>query len=515
MRRAADGERITTLDGKERTLTSRMLVIADAAEGRSSSPASWAARIPGVDESTTVDRPRVRDLPAGLGPLDLAARWASPPTPPTATSAGSTPTRPLEAAWRAIDLILATAGGEVVGPGLRRRAATSRGGGRSSCPPASSPSAWASTSRPPEMRAALESLELNVTREDAGRRAAAPSGRSRSRAGATTSTGRSTSSRRSCASTGPSGSRPPRVASIGPAGRGRPGRRLQPAGHRLPRRPRLPRVREPDAAARARRSRPGFRRPPPRSSRSPIPSSRTSRTCGRRSSWASSTRSSSTSRAASPRPASARSGRIFVENNGQNFEARRGGLHHRRGSRAALEAPRARGFLHGEAPPGGARRRGRDRPARPSRSSPSPGPGYGWQEGHSVNAGCDRPRAGSPASASSTSRCCAPGGSRARCWRASSPSCRRTWPASARPAAVPRISASFPPALRDIALVVDAGRPGGRRARGRWPGSPRPRPAAPSPSRASRCSTSTRARACPRARRASPSRSSSGRRRGP
>ncbi len=149
----------------------------------------------------------MRDLQAGLGPLDLAARSAFPPTPSYRYERGVDPhTRGGGRAARARPHRrdgrrpgrrprFASVGGDVP---WKREIVISSGFVRERLGfdiPAA------------EMKAALESLELNVAREEAapGRAQAGPS---RSRAGATISTGRSTWWRRSCGSTGPSVSRP-------------------------------------------------------------------------------------------------------------------------------------------------------------------------------------------------------------------------------------------------------------------------------------------------------------------
>ncbi len=117
IRRAADGEKIVTLDAKERVLTSRMLVIADAVK-----PLVVAGLMggtdAGVDESTTdivleaaYFRPQsVRATSKRLGlASDSSYRFER----------GVDPHSTLEAAQRAVDLLLETAGGTVVGPSFK------------------------------------------------------------------------------------------------------------------------------------------------------------------------------------------------------------------------------------------------------------------------------------------------------------------------------------------------------------------------------------------------------------
>ncbi len=163
VRRAAEGEKITTLDGKERVLSADMLVIADAAK-----PVVVAGIMGGVDsgvsEATTdlvlecavFRRQSVRSTSRRLGlSSDSSYRYER----------GVDPHSSLEAAWRAIDLIIETAGGRVVGPVYRvggdvpwqreivvtHDYITDRLG-------FDIPAA--------DMRAAFESLELTVTREE-------------------------------------------------------------------------------------------------------------------------------------------------------------------------------------------------------------------------------------------------------------------------------------------------------------------------------------------------------------
>jgi len=114
VRRATDGEKLTTLDNKERTLTSRMLVIADAHQ-----PVVIAGIMGGGNSGVTPD---TTDLVLESAFFKRqSVRWTSKRLALTSDSAyryerGVDPHGTLEAAWRAIDLILETAGGQVVGP---------------------------------------------------------------------------------------------------------------------------------------------------------------------------------------------------------------------------------------------------------------------------------------------------------------------------------------------------------------------------------------------------------------
>ena len=114
VRRAADGEKLVTLDGKERLLNSRMLVIAD-----DTAPLVIAGLMGGAGaevDATTTDivleaayfRPQsVRWTAKRLGlASDSSYRFER----------GVDPHGTLEAAYRAIDLILESAGGTVAGP---------------------------------------------------------------------------------------------------------------------------------------------------------------------------------------------------------------------------------------------------------------------------------------------------------------------------------------------------------------------------------------------------------------
>ena len=117
VRRAVAGEKLTTLDGKERVLTPHMLVIADATK-----PVVIAGIMGGVDSGVSPDttdlvlecayfkRQSIRATGKRLGlSSDSSYRYER----------GVDVHGSLEAAYRAIDLILATAGGKVVGPAFR------------------------------------------------------------------------------------------------------------------------------------------------------------------------------------------------------------------------------------------------------------------------------------------------------------------------------------------------------------------------------------------------------------
>jgi len=162
VRRAREGERITTLDGKERTLSARTLVIADTTKALVVAGVMGGENS-GVDESTTAIVLECAIFRAS------SIRWTSHSLGLTSDSShryerGVDPHTALEAAWRAVDLIVETSGGAVVNPVCvvggdvpwKREVAVSSGFVRERLGfdiPAH------------EMRAALESLELNVTRE--------------------------------------------------------------------------------------------------------------------------------------------------------------------------------------------------------------------------------------------------------------------------------------------------------------------------------------------------------------
>jgi phenylalanyl-tRNA synthetase beta chain len=117
VRQAMDGEKITTLDGKERILNNRMLVIADGAK-----PVVIAGIMGGVDSGVAAD---TTDLVIESAIFQRqSVRWTSRKLGVSSDSSyryerGVDPHGTLEAAWRAIDLIIETAGGEAVGTPIR------------------------------------------------------------------------------------------------------------------------------------------------------------------------------------------------------------------------------------------------------------------------------------------------------------------------------------------------------------------------------------------------------------
>lgn len=114
VRRAADGEKITTLDGKERVLSHRMLVIADAGK-----PVVIAGIMGGENSGVSAE---TTDLVLECAVFKRQSiRWTSRKLGLASDSSyryerGVDPHAALEAACRAIDLILETAGGRVAGP---------------------------------------------------------------------------------------------------------------------------------------------------------------------------------------------------------------------------------------------------------------------------------------------------------------------------------------------------------------------------------------------------------------
>jgi len=114
VRRATDGEKLVTLDGKERVLGSRTLVIADAEK-----PVVIAGLMGGENSGVSAD---TTDLVLECAIFRRqSVRWTSRKLGLASDSSyryerGVDPHGALEAAWRAIDLIVETAGGQVVGP---------------------------------------------------------------------------------------------------------------------------------------------------------------------------------------------------------------------------------------------------------------------------------------------------------------------------------------------------------------------------------------------------------------
>jgi phenylalanyl-tRNA synthetase beta chain len=200
-----EGESIVTLDGKTRALSSRMLVIADAVK-----PVVVAGVMggenSGVDASTTdlvleaayFRRQSIRATSKRMAlSSDSSYRYER----------GVDPHALPEAARRAVNLILQTAGGQLVGPQF------SVGGDvpwqrEILLSPDFVNERLGFAVPAADMKAALESLELTVAREEEGA-SRASSGPLKFQAGATTSTARLTWWRRSCASMARSAS-PPR-----------------------------------------------------------------------------------------------------------------------------------------------------------------------------------------------------------------------------------------------------------------------------------------------------------------
>ena len=117
VRHATDGEKITTLDGKERALTNRMLVIADATK-----PVVIAGIMGGENSGVSAD---TTDLVLECAMFKRqSTRWTSRRLGLASDSSyryerGVDPHGALEAAYRAIDLIIETAGGQVAGPAYK------------------------------------------------------------------------------------------------------------------------------------------------------------------------------------------------------------------------------------------------------------------------------------------------------------------------------------------------------------------------------------------------------------
>ncbi|HXB01506.1 MAG TPA: phenylalanine--tRNA ligase subunit beta [Opitutaceae bacterium] len=163
VRHASDGEKLTTLDGKERTLSSRMLVIADAEK-----PLVIAGIMGGanaeVDETTT-------DLVLEVAYFKpQSIRWTSKRLALASDSSyryerGVDPHTLVEDAHRAIDLLLETAGGSVVGP-LYKVGGDVPWKREIAITPAFISRKLGFDIPADEMKAAFESLELKIARED-------------------------------------------------------------------------------------------------------------------------------------------------------------------------------------------------------------------------------------------------------------------------------------------------------------------------------------------------------------
>lgn len=163
VRRAAEGEKITTLDGKVRTLDHSMLVIADAEKpvviagimgGENSGVSPETTDL--VLECAVFKRQTIRATSRKLAlSSDSSYRYER----------GVDSHAAVEAAYRAIDLILQTAGGQVVGPIFKV------GGEAPWQREIVVTQAFINEKLgfhipAPEMRAAFESLELAITREE-------------------------------------------------------------------------------------------------------------------------------------------------------------------------------------------------------------------------------------------------------------------------------------------------------------------------------------------------------------
>lgn len=163
VRRASDGEKIVTLDAKERSLNSRMLVIADATK-----PVVVAGIMGGENSGVTDD---TTDLVLEVAYFKRKSiRWTSRRLGLSSDSSyryerGIDPHAALEAAYRAVDLVLEHAGGQVVGPAYvvggdvpwQREIVVTHG---FIC------EKLGFTIPEADMEAAFEALELDITRRD-------------------------------------------------------------------------------------------------------------------------------------------------------------------------------------------------------------------------------------------------------------------------------------------------------------------------------------------------------------
>ncbi len=117
VRRAADGEKLVTLDGKERVLNSRMVVIAGETQ-----PMVVAGIMGGASAEVDATTSDIVLEAAYFRPQSI--RWTSRRLGLASDSSyrferGVDPHSTLEAAYRAVDLILETAGGTVAGPSFK------------------------------------------------------------------------------------------------------------------------------------------------------------------------------------------------------------------------------------------------------------------------------------------------------------------------------------------------------------------------------------------------------------
>ena len=165
VRRAVDGEKMVTLDGKERQLSGRMLVIADAAK-----PVVIAGIMGGESSGVSAD---TTDLVLECALFKRqSVRWTSKRLGLSSDSSyryerGVDPHGTLEAAWRAIDLIIETAGGQVVGP-VHQVGGDVPWKREIVVTPAFINARLGFDIPALDMRTALESLELNIVREETG-----------------------------------------------------------------------------------------------------------------------------------------------------------------------------------------------------------------------------------------------------------------------------------------------------------------------------------------------------------
>ena len=163
VRRAGDGEKIVTLDEKERTLSSRMLVIADQEKPLIVAGVMGGLNS-GVSDATT-------DLVLECAIFKArSVRWTSKHLALSSDSSyryerGVDPHTALEAAYRAIDLILQTAGGTLVSP-IQVVGGDVPWKREITVAPAYIRERLGFDIPDDEMRSYLESLELVVTRTD-------------------------------------------------------------------------------------------------------------------------------------------------------------------------------------------------------------------------------------------------------------------------------------------------------------------------------------------------------------